>query len=195
LLPVVVVLLVLLVGGGSAYVLMHGKAPSPPATVHGTATSATTGTPGAPAGFRRYTDSGAHVQFVMPNDWTTTGSVGGSSGLILVSPDETSYFLVGRLPLVGDNVGAASGALTGAAGSSGTVANKVGPTQVSLAGTTWIEESADVTRDGLTVHMVVLVTTHSGATYLLGYYAPSSSYAEANTRYFQPIVHSFTFLA
>jgi hypothetical protein len=193
--------MLLLAAGGSAYVLAHGRSFLNPtaAQTTPTATAATTSTPGIPAGFHTYTYTDAQVQLIMPQDWTTTssnlgGSVSGSTGVILVSPDETDYFLVAKVPIVGDNVAAASGFFVGAAGSSGTVANKVGPTNVSLAGETWVLESADVTRNGVTIHMVVLVTTHGGATYLLAYYAPPSSFASANTTYFQPMVHSLTFV-
>ena len=195
LLPVVVVLLLLLVGGGAGYVLTHGKALLTSTTAHGTPTAAATTTPGIPAGFRLYTDNSAHVQFVMPHDWIAHGSISASSGLALTSPDLNKAFEVLKAPGTADNGALATAFLDGVAGSSGTVANRVGPTQVSLAGETWAQESADVTRNGETVHVVALVASHSGATYLLGYLAPPSVFADANTRYFQPMVQSFTFLA
>jgi hypothetical protein len=57
-----------------------------------------------------------------------------------------------------------------------------------------VQESADITRDGQTLHMVILVTNHGGASYAFGYFAYKSSFASANTRYFQPAQASFTFI-
>jgi hypothetical protein len=196
LLPITLVVICVLVAVSAvgAYELTHRARPTTTG-VQNTPTLATgtaTGTPRIPAGFKAYADDTAHVRFAIPNDWTTTGSVSGSTGLEVVSADQNSYILVKQYNFVGDNTGAANGALAGAAGT-GSVTNKVGPSNVSLAGATWVQESADITRDGVTIHMVVLVTTHDQATYLLGYFALSSSFSGSNHNYFQPTVQSFTF--
>lgn len=197
LLPVVLVVVLLIVAGTGAYALMRNKPGSTSTPPTAQSTAGATGTTGIPQGFRAYSDSVSHIRFAIPDGWTTTGSPSSSdaaAGLTVVNPDQTNELLVKELGFTGNNVGAANGALSGAAGS-GSVKNKQGPTNVQVAGETWVQESGDVTSNGVTVHLVVLVTTHGKSTYLIGFIAEASSFSSANTKYFQPILNSFTFTA
>lgn len=195
LLPVILVVVLLLVAAGGAYALTRGKAPtSTPPTAQGTAHAATA-TPGIPRGFRAYSDNETHIKFAIPQGWATTGTPGGattSPGLQVESPNHSSDILVKDYKLALNNTATANGALAGAAGS-GNVANKQGPTNVRFAGATWVQESGDVTSDGVKVHVVILVTTHNNATYLIGFLAEASAFSSANTKYFQPMQKSFAF--
>lgn len=190
LLPLVLVVLAILVVGGGVYAMTRTQ---PKASTSATAQLPTgTAAQGVPAGFKLYSDDSAHAQLALPQEWTTKGTISGSQGLLAISQEQNSFLLAKSYPFVGDKVGAANGAISGGAGS-GTVANKTGPTNVDLAGETWVQEAADITRDGVELHIVVLVTTHGDQTYLLGYYSTPQAFDAANTAYFQPAVQSFAF--
>lgn len=195
LLPVLLVVVLLLVVGGGAYVLTQRGAHSNGTPLASQVTTSATGTPGIPQGFHAYADNAAHVRFGIPQGWTTTGSASGpdtTSGLEVMSPDQNSFMLVKQYNVAGNTVGAANGALAGAAGSS-QLTNKQGPTNVKFAGETWVQVSGDATPSGTPIHMVILVTTHKGASYLIGFFAVKSSFDSANTRDFQPMQNSFGF--
>ena len=78
------------------------------------------------------------------------------------------------------------------------ITNPLGPQMVTLAGSTWTEESADVvpqqSSTGHTLRVVVLAATHGDQLYLLTYSAPVVSFAATDARAFQPMLASFSFL-
>jgi hypothetical protein len=185
LLPVLLAVLVVLVGAAAAgaYALTHRAQPT-----------TTTGTPGIPAGFKAYDDAATHVHLILPTDWTSTGTVSGAQGLIVASPDQNSGVAVKQYNVVANNLpGMLGGFFTGMAGSAGSVSNKSAAASTSVAGQTWSQESADVTRDGATYHVVVLATTYNQSTYLVAYFSLKSTFASADKSYFQPILKSFAF--
>jgi hypothetical protein len=192
LLPITVLVLCVVLAAAAigALLIAHGNGST--GNARATVTTSSTTTPGIPAGFKTYIDAATHVRFLLPSSWKTSGSVGASTGLIAFNSDQTNGLVIKQYSFVGDNTAAANGALAGAAGS-GTLSNKTGPANVKLAGATWVQEAGDITSGGVTLHMVVLVTTHGQSTYLIGYYAVKSSFDTANRTTFQPIVRSFTF--
>jgi hypothetical protein len=112
--------------------------------------------------------------------------------MLAESSDHNSDIILKQINIVGDNTAGANGMITGSA-TGGSVANKSVPTTVSMAGVNWTQESADIAEQGVTLHMVVLVGTHNGSTYLIGYISLKSKFSSANTSYFQPILHSYKF--
>ena len=194
LVTVVLVAMILLVAGGGVYMLVqnHAHTSTPPGV---RVTTAATATPGIPQGFKAYSDDAAHIRFAIPQGWTTTGSPSGSTGLQVMSSDQNNLILVKQFNFAGSSssdVGAANGALAGAAGSGG-VTNKQGPTNVQFAGETWVQVSGDESPNGTHIHMVILVSTHKGSTYLIGFASVISAFDSANSHYFQPMRNSFTF--
>lgn len=189
LLPLMILLVLILVAGVGAYAL---KTYGPQSGGHGTAS----GTPSVPAGFHTDTNSAIGARFVVPDGWTTNDNltVSGGHGMQATSPDGSAALIVGSLPEVGDLTGGANGALAGMSGS-GSVANKEGPSNVTIAGTSWVREAGDITRSGVRLHAVVLLTTHGGHTYLLAFVATTSSFHDDDTRYFQITTQSFQFLS
>jgi hypothetical protein len=192
---VVLIVLAILVGGGGAYALAqyNSRSTTPPATAHGTPVSQT---PGIPAKFHAYTNTTIGVRFNMPDGWITKDDIvqAGAHALQATSTDDTAAIVVGSFPSGGNEVGAANGALAGTS-DSGTVDNKVGPTHVTFAGASWVREAGDITRSGTRLHIVVLVATHGKSMYLLSFLATTSSFAAADTRYFQVVTRSFQFLS
>lgn len=84
-----------------------------------------------------------------------------------------------------------------AAANSGSVRNQTSPTSVTVGGQTWTALTADLTLNGTTqsVHMVVLSVAHGQNVYSVTYFATPADFASENTAAFQPALTSFTFLA
>lgn len=192
LLPLVIVVLAILVVGGGVYTATHIPSKNPPSTTQGTATTVAPGS--VPPGFKQHTDDASHTEIALPQDWTTSGTVTSSSGFEALSPDHNSVILLGSLDAVGSLEGGANGAIAGPA-DGGNVTNKVGPTNVSLAGETWVQEAGDITRQGTPLRMMVLVGSHGDKTYFLALISTRDAFESANTQYFQPATQSFKFTA
>ena len=81
----------------------------------------------------------------------------------------------------------------------GQVSNQTGPSDVSLAGETWQQSAADITLKGstsattFTSHLVALVATHKGETFVIEYQAVQATFDGVDARYFQVMLASFTF--
>jgi hypothetical protein len=185
----VLVVAIILVAAGGAYVLTHARPPA------GGAAATQTNTPVA---VRAITDTTANVRFNIPQGWTTTGSVAAGNGFEAESLDHNSVIVVAALSLPSgatfDPVAGAKGALAGAA-NYGPVTYEQGPTNVSLAGATWTQVTGSYTREGTHLREVVLVMVRGGKMYLLSLISTVDTFDTANTRYFQPLEQSFTFLS
>jgi hypothetical protein len=66
---------------------------------------------------------------------------------------------------------------------------------VRFARETWVEESGGAVINGSNIHMIAPVPTHANACHLICFFALSSSFSAANTRYFQPMHNGFTLTA
>ena len=188
LLPILAVLVLALVVAAGAYAY---KTYGP----HSGGNVTTTTTPGIPAGFHAYSSTSIGARFVVPDGWTTQDNIAVAGGheMQATSADGSAALVVGALPGTGDPAGGANGALVGMS-SSGSVDHKEGPTNVTLAGTSWVREAGDITRSGVHLHGVVFVTTHGSHTYLMAFVATASSFSDDNTHYFQVTTQSFQFL-
>jgi hypothetical protein len=111
------------------------------------------------------------------------------------SPDSTAALGIESVPSGnGNEVGAANAALSGVA-DSGVVDNKQGPSYVTFGGATWVQESGDLTRSGMRVHMVVFVAIRGTHAYLLFFIATIGTFAADDGRYFHATTRSFQFLS
>jgi hypothetical protein len=186
LLPIMVLLvLILIVGVGAYAVANYGRGG------HTTAS----GTPGIPAGFHSYSSTNIGARFVVPDGWTTDDNIAiaGGHGMQATSSDGSIALAVASLPGTGNLTGGANGALAGMS-SSGSVDHKEGPTNVTIAGASWVREAGDITRSGVRLHSVVFVATHGNRTFLVIFIATTSGFQNANSRYFQVTTQSFQFL-
>lgn len=188
LVPILSVLVLVLVVAAGAFAY---KTYGPQGKGHATAS----GTPGIPAGFHTYSSTTIGARFVVPDGWTTQDNmaVSGGHGMQATSADGNAALVVGALPGMGNLTGGANGALAGMS-STGSVDHKEGPTNVTLAGTSWVREAGDITRSGVKLHGVVFITTHGNHTYLMAFIAIASGFQDANTHYFQVTTQSFQFL-
>jgi hypothetical protein len=183
-----------------------GSATATP-TLPTTPTVAPTPTVAAPAGFTGYKDPSGLYTLAYPTGWTkvdgssgagiATPVAGGSGfGLVLFGDSTTGSALgVEYLQLSYPNGMAAfdDSGLKGFAGT-GKLTNRKGPTQVTIAGETWTQESADTTQGGETEHLVVDGVNHGAYTVAIFYAASSASFASVDSASFQTMVSTFTFL-
>jgi hypothetical protein len=196
LLGVFLVVAVLLAAGG-AYVLTHTHRQPVSATAQQTVTAIATITV-TQVSLRTVTDATTNVRFNVPQDWSTTGSVAATGGFQMASPDRISGILVAAITIPSgwtfDPVAGAKGVLAGAA-NYGPVTYEQGPTNVSLAGATWVQVTGSYTRGGAPLREVALVTTHNSLAFVLSLISTVDTFDTANTRFFQPLEQSFTFLS
>jgi hypothetical protein len=181
----VMLVLILIVAVGAYAVANYG---------HGGHATAN-GTPGIPAGFHSYSSTTIGARFVVPDSWTTDGNiaVAGGHGMQATNSDGSAALVVDSLPGMGNLTGGANGALAGMS-SSGSIAHKEGPTNVTIAGASWVREAGGITRSGVRLHGVVFVAAHGNRTFLIAFIATTSSFQNANSRYFQVTTQSFQFL-
>ncbi|HEU0027933.1 MAG TPA: PsbP-related protein [Ktedonobacterales bacterium] len=212
--PVVVgviaaVLLVLCVGGGAfAYARLNSfvgtvsvsvsqtaTAQAAALTPQATATLEAAPTPIVPANYTLYTDSSDGFSVAYPNSWAKHIN---KSDVVFIDNNEPADMVIGA---VDANVSQSeikaveTQFFKSAAGSGGTYHNVHGPVTVTLAGESWTQESADISASGQTVHAVVLMANHGSRSYVIGYLATKSSFASLDTRYFQPILQTFSFVS
>jgi len=193
--PVVVLMVfAILVAAGGAYALArYGPATTnPPATAQGTASQ----TPGIPAGFHAYTNTTIGVRFNMPDGWTTKDDAAQASGhgMHAVSPDNMAVLSAASLTGGGGDVRMANLLLV-APSDSGAVDNKEGPMHVTFASANWVRVAGDITVTGTRLHLAVLAVTHGEHMYVIEFGTAPSSFAAADTRYFQVVTRSFQFLS
>lgn len=66
--------------------------------------------------------------------------------------------------------------------------------QQTIAGAVWEQRTGQVTgQDGAVRQIVLLVTVHDGAAYVIQFSSPISSYSATNTLVYQPLLASFAF--
>lgn len=157
-----------------------------------TPTPLATPTSSIPANFTQYSDSSNGYSMAYPTSWNKS-----ASGELLTLSDTggVAALIVGAIGATipqSDINTQLNGFFTGMAGS-GSVSNVKGPVSVTVAGVTWTQKSADVTRSGSTVHSVVLAVNHGSRFYIIGYLAEESQFQTLNTTDFQPMLQTFTF--
>lgn len=211
LIAVLVALAVVVVAGVlfAALVLARtGGLGSASATAVPTATALPTATPSptasianVPAGFTAYRDPAGLYQIAYSANWTKTESSqqGVNTAIFTDSSQRSTGLEVTPVALQVPQSGLANlddsfitGFAKGAANA--TVTNKQGPSDVTLAGETFVQESADVQTSGAMVHLVVLAGVHGTTTYNIAYFATTGDFSGADTQFFQPMLQSLTFL-
>lgn len=178
------------------------------ATAVPTATAIPTATPSPtasianiPSGFTAYHDPAGLYQIAYSADWAKTeSSVQGATIALFTESSQSSTGLeiasitsqIPRSELANLDDSFITGFAKGAANA--TVTNKQGPSDVTLAGETFVQESADVRTSSAMVHLVVLAGVHGTTTYNIAYFAAAGDFSGANTQFFQPMLQSLTFL-
>lgn len=152
--------------------------------------------PSIPDGFQPYTGTDSSFSLNVPSDWTQNTSSSGNSNVIdFTAPDNTGRLRVAVISgTVGDQGSSFEDVLFGVVMSNGKVSNKQGPSSVTQAGETWTQESADVSNDTGTLHVVAEVATHAGNTYTVLYLAAPDSFTTLQSQDFQPMFTSLQFL-
>jgi hypothetical protein len=193
---VVLILLILAGGGGAVFALSRGGTNTASGTPTATATIAATATPTtgpAPAGFTLYTDPAGYYSIIAPSAWKTDAQ----SGFVQFS--STSDVALVEVGFESVATGTATDDLNAfftsfSSSGGGTVSHKQSPTSATLGGESGLQESADLTKSGLTFHAVVLVADRSGGRALVAYLSPTATFSSLNSQYFQQMIASFTFL-
>jgi hypothetical protein len=192
---VTLVVLVALGGAGVAFALTHGGSPSASTPPTATATAAASATPAVPSGFKLYTVSNGTYSLIVPESWDTSGSGAETTIESVATGAFVEIEYLNGVPLNGQQDQTADGFFNSvASAASGSVSNRTGPTSVSLAGETWYQYEADVSIASQSEHVVLLVGSHDNSSALIAYLAPSDSFSDLDSQYFQPMLQSFTFL-
>lgn len=211
LIAVLVALAVVVVAGvlfAALALARPGGLGSASATAVPTATPIPTATPSPtasianiPSGFTVYRDPAGLYQIAYSADWAKTESSqqGVSTAIFTDSSQRSTGLELTPVALQVPQSGLANlddsfitGFAKGAANA--TVTNKQGPSDVTLAGETFVQESADVQASGATIHLVVLAGVHGTTTYNIAYFAATGDFSGADAQFFQPMLQSLTFL-
>ncbi|HEV2238846.1 MAG TPA: hypothetical protein VGR57_19460 [Ktedonobacterales bacterium] len=189
----VLLVVAVLVAAGGAYALTHVHRPSA-GVVAPPAVSVTTDT----SSLRTVSDATDHIQFGVPQGWTTSGTASTEGGFQCTSPEQAAVMQVAMVPIPlgasNDLVPLVKGWFEGVS-SHTTVTDQQGPTNVTLAGSTWTQEIGSFTRATISFRGIALVTARGGNFYLLAMAAPVGEFESINTKDFQPFEQSFTFLS
>lgn len=193
-------LIVLLLGSAAALLAANGQLSwlvgqaSP--TVTATA-SPTAGPPPPPTGFTRFTGAGYTIDY--PSGWSQTtlpGSTTNFSNLAIQAAFQVQTFDHVSDPLTLDDglINQLGPALVGSGQGSSAVSGKTDPTSVTVAGTVWTREEADVavTSGGKTTtwHVVALAVAHQQQSLLVSYYAHNTDFAGQDRASFEPMLSS-----
>lgn len=164
----------------------------------------------APAGFSVFRDPDGVFALGLPSEWEQVASkstdvsmaqFGAKSQSATLSIQYTDNFTATEL----QNSEAMLTTLPGSV-RDGVLSNKSQPSNVSLAGESWSQVSADLQYSGdsgpVTMHVVALTATHNATLsasdsvqYLVSilYMAPASTFDSLNAKDFQPALNSFIF--
>ncbi len=211
LIAVLVALAVVVVAGvlfATLALARTGGLGSASATAVPTATAIPTATPSPtasianiPSGFTVYREPAGLYQIAYSADWTKTESSqqGVSTAIFTDSSQRSTGLEITPVAVQVPQSGLANlddSFITGFANgpANGTITNKQGPSNVTLAGETFVRESADVRVSGATVHLVVLAGVHGATTYNIAYFAAAGDFSGADAHFFQPMLQSLTFL-
>lgn len=193
---VIMVLLVIIAVGAALALTRVGAGSGSPASPAPTPTAAASSS--IPAGFQQYKDADGTYSLNVPSNWSRTASNDVGKGVLFKSADSTGIFEIVSVPgSLGNNAkeledGFFQGLSKGVA--DGKIKNSQGPTTISQGGESWTREAGDITNGSDSAHAVVAVTTHSGATYLVAYFATSDSFSSLDAQDFTPMFTSFQFL-
>ncbi len=157
----------------------------------------TTPTTSIPVGFASFTDPSGYYRVNAPTAWKETSTSAYTNWLSSSDVAEVAIATASGSPTSSDiqtALGQTIKSFSTGAGGNGSYTTTQKPTTVSLAGESWIQESADVGIKGTTIHSVVMGTTHNGRFYLILYVSPKDSFDSLNAQNFQPMLNSFTFL-
>ncbi|GAC1459347.1 MAG: hypothetical protein PVSMB4_18680 [Ktedonobacterales bacterium] len=215
----VALLVVLMVGSGLVVLLAMGRLQGLfglGVEAQATATprsTASAGPPTATVGFRTYAAPDGSYRIDVPNNWPDPQHhIDATYELSLFyDPSTRSNFEIERItsasgsdPKGTDDLFFAALANTlahPASGPSGTatVSGKTQPENVSVAGSTWTQETADILVSAggqmQTQHVVALATVHGQAMYLVAYFAPKSTFDTVDATDFQRMVGSLILLS
>jgi DNA-directed RNA polymerase subunit RPC12/RpoP len=163
--------------------------------------SPTASTANIPSGFTVYRDPAGLYQIAYSADWAKTESSqqGVNTAIFTDSSQRSTGLELTPVALQVPQSGLANlddsfitGFAKGAANA--TVTNKQGPSNVTLAGETFVQESADVQTSSATVHLVVLAGVHGSTTYNIAYFAAAGDFSGTDAQFFQPMLRSLIFL-
>jgi hypothetical protein len=196
---VILVLLVLFVGG-----ILLSQAPgniiSPQSRVTPAPAATSTATPALPAGYVRVEDASGLYSFALPRNWMPLQhSVANAEVTTYTDPSRGATFEVESFPATAGQSGAAldNRTLTGSFPAHA-LSNISTPVTTSLAGVTWIKESASLAlqQNGTTQqdNLVVQTTTYNATTYIIFYSSPVAASVDADAQALPQILDSFTFL-
>jgi hypothetical protein len=195
----ILVLLILFLGG----ILLsqspgHPLSPVSQVTPAPAATSTATAT--LPAGYTRVEDASGLYSFAVPSSWMpVTKSLANAELTIYTDPSHGVTFEVESFHASNGQTGAALDNLV-LAGSfpAHSVTNISGPVTTSLAGVTWIKETASLAlqQNGTTEqkNLVVQNATFNGTTYIIFYNSPVAASIDTGAQALPSILESFAFL-
>jgi len=196
---VIFILLIFFVGG-----ILLAQAPGhvvssvPQVTPASTATSTTTAT--LPPGYTRVEDASGLYSFAVPLSWTSlTHPSANAEYTTYTDPSHGVTFEVESFSASNGQTGAALDNLVLASSfPAQSVSNISGPITTSLAGVTWIKETATLAlqQNGTTEPrtLVVQTTTFNGTTFIIFYNSPTDVNVDTDTQALPKILDSFTFL-
>ena len=190
---VIVVVLLAVVGGAFVFLKNHNSGGN------------------IPSGFTTYTDTGGLFTMGYPSGWSKQDAggsgVSGLSAVLFTNPGATDIFEVAELPSVGITTGDLSillssffsGFASSLPGGGGSVGNTSSPSNVTIAGQTWSQESGDInysdtSGNAATAHSEVAAISHNGHIFILADATQSASaFNSAKSQYFSPMINSFAF--
>jgi hypothetical protein len=166
--------------------------------------------PSLPSGFTRYTDKGNHFSIGVPSGFAPAPgekTTAGLSAVTLEDPTMGAFCLLGWQPALGKTATQQDARaaleddwkqLSAGLPAGGTLTRTPGSANISIGGQVWTQESADATLpvgETQALFRVVLdVTAHGNAIYLIGFLSLSSQYDSLDQQYFQPMRDTFAFL-
>jgi len=166
--------------------------------------------PSLPSGFTRYTDKGNHFSIGIPSGFEPAPGEKTTAGLSAVTLEDTTMgalCTLGWQPALGKTATQQDARaaleddwkqLSRGLPAGGTLTRTPGSANISIGGQVWTQESADATLpvgETQALFRVVLdVTAHGNAIYLIGFLSLGSQYDSLDQQYFQPMRETFAFL-
>jgi hypothetical protein len=159
-----------------------------------------TATAALPAGYKQVEDASGLYAFSVPQSWTpVTPSAATAEYTIYTDPAHDVAFEVESFPSGAQQGGAAIDTAVLTQNIASLKASDISaPMDVTLAGSTWVKESATVSLkpNGIAQMETVVVqtTTLNGDTFIIFYYSPVSGASSADAQALPQILNSFAFL-
>jgi hypothetical protein len=159
-----------------------------------------TATAALPPGYVQVEDASGLYSFAVPPNWTpVTPPAPTAEYTIYTDPAHDVAFEVESFPSGTQQEGATVDTAVLTQNFSSLQASDISvPVEVTLAGSTWVRESASISLKpsevAQTETVVVQTTTRNGDTFIIFYYSPISGTSSTSTQALSQILNSFTFL-